>query len=78
MAKLTEAQVDAAYRMFYGEGLNLGQVAERLGCGIYTLSPWLYRAAMRIAREAVRDDRKERAGLSAAPELTSTEDGADA
>jgi hypothetical protein len=49
---LTDAQVDRAYRLFYGEGQSLGEVAATLGCGVYALSPWLTAAGMRIASDA--------------------------
>lgn len=48
---MTSAQISEAYRLFYGEGLTLGEVAERLGCGLYDLSPWLYSRAARAEWE---------------------------
>lgn len=50
--RLSQEQIDRAYRMFYGDGMNLAQIMEALGCGLYDLSPWLTRAAINIAREA--------------------------
>ncbi len=54
---LDDAQVGEAYRLFYGEGLTLGEVAEKLGCGVYQLSPWLGAPAMAIAAQATSDER---------------------
>lgn len=55
---LTQDQVDRAYRMYYGEGRNLGEIVEALGCGsVYALTPWLTAPGMAIAREARADAR---------------------
>lgn len=54
---LDDAAAGTAYRLFYGEGLSLGEVAGRLGCGIYDLSPWLGAPAAAIARQAAADER---------------------
>jgi hypothetical protein len=40
--KRARLQLDARpWTMFYRDGLNLGQIAEIMGCSIYDLSPWL-------------------------------------
>ncbi|KMO21386.1 hypothetical protein SQ03_03260 [Methylobacterium platani JCM 14648] len=58
---LTEDQTNRAYRLFYGEGMNLGQVAETLGCGLYALTPWLTAPSLRIAEQAITDSKTEKA-----------------
>jgi hypothetical protein len=73
--ELKPAQVDAAYRMFYGEGKNLGEITKELGCGIYDLSPWLTAPALRIGREA-REDASERIKILCA-EIKRLEDAND-
>lgn len=55
--KLTEAQVNRAYRLFYGEGMTLRMVMTELGCDLYDLSPWLTTPAGRIPRAAIEDER---------------------
>ncbi|OJW21212.1 MAG: hypothetical protein BGO49_24680 [Planctomycetales bacterium 71-10] len=47
-----EHRVKTAYKLFYGDGLSLGEVAEQLHCSIYDLSPWLTAAATRMALDA--------------------------
>lgn len=45
---LTEAQQAEAERLFWSEGLTLGETASELGLdSIYRLSPWLYAPEMR-------------------------------
>ena len=66
MARLTEAEADRAYRLFYGEGMMLAGVMAELGCGLYDLSPWLTAPAIRIANAAVADERERVAARSAA------------
>lgn len=48
---LTEEQINRAYRLFYGDGMMLGQIKEAIGCSIYDLHPWLLEPAKRILRE---------------------------
>ncbi len=56
--RLAQEQVDRAYRMYYGDGKNLGEIVEALGCGsVYALSPWLTAASTAIWREAQADAR---------------------
>lgn len=55
--KLTEAQIDRAYRLYYGDGLSLGHIMAELGCGLYDLSPWLTAPAARIAASAIQGER---------------------
>lgn len=38
---LSDIQIRDARRM-WGDGCSLGVIAQRLGCSIYDLSPWLY------------------------------------
>ncbi|MBI1690485.1 hypothetical protein [Methylorubrum sp. DB1722] len=54
---LSEEQVNRAYRLFYGEGLNLAEIMRELNCGLYDLSPWLTAPALRIAAAAIEDER---------------------
>lgn len=61
MQSLSEDQTNRAYRLFYGEGMNLGQVAETLGCGLYALTPWLTAPSLRIAEQAITDSKTEKA-----------------
>ncbi len=39
--------LDEAWKLFYGDGMTLGEIAKKLGCGIYDLSPWLTAPAIR-------------------------------
>ena len=56
--KLTQDQVDQAYRMFYGDGMSVGEIAEALGCwSIYDLTPWLTASTTAVWREAQADAR---------------------
>lgn len=68
--KLSEAQINRAFRLFYGDGLPLRGVMQELGVGLYELSPWLTAPALRIAEEAVRDERQRiaSAGDAAQPD----------
>lgn len=42
------------WMLFYRDGLTLEQVAEKMNCTVYTLSPWLYAPCLRIAREEIQ------------------------
>ena len=57
---LTQREVDKAYRLFYGEGMTLRMIMQELHCGLYDLSPWLTAPAIRIAREAIKDENAAR------------------
>ena len=65
MTKLEQSKVDMAFRMLYGDGKNLSQIAEEVGCGVYDLSPWLLRAALEIKNQT-QEDAAERAMALAA------------
>lgn len=54
------AERDAAlpWKMFYGEGKNLGEIAEHFGKTIYAFSPWLTAPATRIVMDAVEVSKK--------------------
>jgi hypothetical protein len=54
-ARLTEDQIVAA-RAMYLLGRTLGEIAERLKCSVYDLSPWLY---MECVSAAIPDSRSE-------------------
>jgi hypothetical protein len=71
--RLSEEQINRAFRLFYGEGLNLGAIAQDLGCGLYDLSPWLAAPSLRIAQAAVDDERARQKARAASPSLTSKE-----
>ena len=47
--------LDTAWKLFYGDGLTLGEIAEKLGCGIYDLSPWLTAPANRLAMDGAME-----------------------
>lgn len=41
---------------FYRDGLDLGQIAQKHGCSIYDLSPWLTAPIVRVALQASSGD----------------------
>ena len=57
---LTDAQIAAA-RRFYAEGAKLGTIAQRVGCSLYDLSPWLYTASSPLREQPTFDPALERA-----------------
>ena len=59
--RLEQAQVDMAYRLFYGDGKKLGEVAKELGCGLYDLTPWLTAPIVRIVGDLAGDAARFRA-----------------
>ncbi|SFF22251.1 hypothetical protein [Methylobacterium sp. yr596] len=59
--RLTDEQVNRAYRLFYGDEMSLREIMRELDCGLYDLAPWLTAPASRIAAAAIAQDRKERA-----------------
>lgn len=54
---ISDAQRTEALRLFYDEGMTLGEVADRLNLprGLYDLSPWIYSA--RVREEMRREGR---------------------
>lgn len=53
--KLEQQQVDAAYRMFHGEGKDLGHIARELGCEAGDLNPWLTASSANVAKDVKED-----------------------
>ena len=41
ISALKESRGALPWKLFYGDGLDLKQIAKRLGCSVYDLSPWL-------------------------------------
>lgn len=53
--KLTEDQINRAYRLYYGENKTLGEIVEALQCSLYDLTPWLTAPGMAIAQNSRED-----------------------
>ncbi len=61
MPKLEQSQVDAAYRMFHGEGRDIGQIARALGCEPRDLVPWLAGSPAHVPPDVAQDAARFRA-----------------
>jgi hypothetical protein len=61
IARVTAEREDALpWKLFYGDGLSLGEVAAHFGKSIYAFSPWLTAPLVRSIREASEKANAER------------------